>query len=214
MPYRIAPPPLFGQVYYRDNADGEGWSEGWWINDLNYNTGMDKLRQVADTMRSLHTEEIQTVYLRISDTRIRGDVVIADSGLGTGAGSFTVASGQPRGSTPSPATFKIRLKGSADLGAGPRPVFATHGFHSIPKVAIVDGADRVVSTASAWWTYATSLMSTLVSTGWLLGVAKKPGITPPQYVVWNVTDFSFQRYLGNRKTGRPFGLPVGHHAQR
>lgn len=67
---------LYGQIFFGDKGDPVGWSEGYWLNGVDYAKAFDNLKSVIyPARRGIMAQDLRAVSFRVSKTTIRGDTI-------------------------------------------------------------------------------------------------------------------------------------------
>ena len=205
MPLRIGAPPYFGQMFFNDTEDADGWSEGYYISgvDDGYASALDALNDLMAARLGLITEEIECVGLRISDATVKNDTVVdLFSDVERQFGSFGVAGDR---SLPSDDCIFYRQESAFIAGV---PAHVTRPLHGLPRKLEDDDRDRLFLWDDPdWQTAWTDFVAKMTDLTW---VVKKDG---ESVIARRTLSLQAHRQIRDRKVGRPFGLFRGRTAR-
>lgn len=183
-------PRFFGIVFYQQGRGG--WSEVYPINAASYSAAFTLLDQ-ANTLRlGLACADVFVAGNRISDTDVLRDSFVGT--LTTNQGQFSLA---PNTSGPADETYRTLVQ-AGQLKRG------TRHLHALPAGLFVNGT---FTPSPSWTTQYNGWAANLV-TNISLATKIRGAMAPPFYTFSPITATA-NRGNGDRKVGRPFGLPRG-----
>jgi hypothetical protein len=220
VPYRVAKPPLYGQLFFNDQNDLEGWSEGYWINTSNAQNALDTLvDEILVARMRMMPADFRCIMARVHDTTMRGGVLVETRSTPLFVKvNFSIFSGQSIGARDD------RLVIWAKQITGNPKVHAVRPIHGLPGgIFSVQGSARDIKTPNANWDQACNRYENVLKANCsLVHLVTKFVPVPPAKIkdgdhdtvtAENITAVNFPSTARYRKTGRPFGLLQGRRAK-
>lgn len=193
----ISAPPYVVQLFFQ-GEDGSGWSEKWWWHADSYQGALDDwkigvLGNLTDLRLAMICPTISCTYVRISDSTVKRDTLVAGFTIEDGAGTYTPTAGTD--AMPAEVAILLRLQGTND-GV---PAFVLHPLRGIPEDCVKDGKmETTTAFNDAWVDFKTAL---LTKGRMVLKTLGGPVAT--------TIDSIEQMHMTRRKAGRFFGQSRG-----
>lgn len=195
MSLTIAAPPYIGQLFFRTKK-GSGFSETYWMKGADYLAATNNLIALADSRKTLFTDQHHLVYYRLSDSTRKRDTMVGGFSGGL-AGTYAPDAGTD--TEVDDAALLYRIQGVHAIGGVDVPFFALKYLHLVPEDISQDSIPDLTLTWSAAWEDFKDVLKDKTQL-----VVKISG-TPTALTITTVDE---QR-LTHRKAGRPFGLSRG-----
>jgi hypothetical protein len=198
MTYPIQEPPHLCQLFVI-TADGNGFSENYWIKETTaggYQGALDVVTQaggLAEMRWALFTASHYLAYARVSSAVRKRDTLISAWDVNTGKGTYVPTEGDTEVDE---AALLIRMSNIGQLA----PTFVLKPLRLIPEECVQDG---IYKPTNAWKTKLDAFFSFLKDKC-QIGVKMGPG----DYAALDITGAA-ALHMSRRKVGRPFGHAAG-----